>query len=331
MAILQKVFTKLKSWEGFLLTILLVVVITNSIQSPAYLSLNNQINLFALSIEKIILALIMAFIIINAEIDLSIASIMGLAACLVAVLYQQGVAMELAIVIALLAGAACGLFNGLWVAKARLSSLVVTLAMMITYRGMARILVEDRSIGNFPEWFDALGQKPFLGPFPLSMVIFFVMLVIAIVILHSSAFGRYVYVIGNSRDVARYSGVKVDSVKLALFIASGTIAALAGILFAARLGAVRGDMASGFELDVITMALLGGVSIFGGSGSLFGVLISIMIILNLRNGMALSNLSGHMQTGVIGILLIFSVLAPNLINQTRTYLKRRQVVAAKAN
>lgn len=331
MAILQKVFTKLKSWEGFLLTILLVVVITNSIQSPAYLSLNNQINLFALSIEKIILALIMAFIIINAEIDLSIASIMGLAACLVAVLYQQGVAMELAIVIALLAGAACGLFNGLWVAKARLSSLVVTLAMMITYRGMARILVEDRSIGNFPEWFDALGQKPFLGPFPLSMVIFFVMLVIAIVILHSSAFGRYVYVIGNSRDVARYSGVKVDSVKLTLFIASGTIAALAGILFAARLGAVRGDMASGFELDVITMALLGGVSIFGGSGSLFGVLISIMIILNLRNGMALSNLSGHMQTGVIGILLIFSVLAPNLINQTRTYLKRRQVVAAKAN
>ncbi len=330
MSILQKVFTRLKSWEGFLLSILVVIVVINSFQAPAYLSLNNQINLFVLSIEKIILALVMTFIIINAEIDLSIASIMGLAACLIAVLYESGVPMWLAIVIALFAGAACGLFNGLWVAKARLSSLVVTLSMLIAYRGMARILVEDRSIGSFPEWFEALGQKPFLGPLPLSMIIFFVLFVIATIILQYSAFGRHVYVIGNSRDVARYSGVKVDSVKLTLYIASGVVAALSGILFAARLGAVRGDMALGFELDVITMVLLGGVSIFGGSGSLFGVLISIMIILNLRNGMALSNLSGHMQTGVIGILLILSVLVPNLVNQLRTYLKRRQIVTAKA-
>jgi len=330
MSILQKVFTRLKSWEGFLLSILLVIVVINSFQSPAYLSLNNQINLFVLSIEKIILALVMTFIIINAEIDLSVASIMGLAACLIAALYEMGVPMQLAILIALLAGAACGLFNGLWVAKARLSSLVVTLSMLIAYRGMARILVEDRSIGSFPEWFDALGQKPFLGPLPLSMIIFFVLFIIATIILQYSAFGRRVYVIGNSREVARYSGVKVDSVKLTLYVASGVIAALSGILFAARLGAVRGDMALGFELDVITMVLLGGVSIFGGSGSLFGVLISIMIILNLRNGMALSNLSGHMQTGVIGILLILSVLVPNLVNQLRTYLKRRQIAAAKA-
>jgi len=330
MSTLQKIFTRLKSWEGFLLSILVVIVVINSTQSPAYLSLNNQINLFVLSIEKIILALVMTFIIINAEIDLSVASVMGLAACLIAVLYDSGVPMGWAIVIALLAGAACGLFNGLWVAKAKLSSLVVTLSMMIAYRGVARILVEDRSIGNFPEWFDALGQKPFLGPLPLSMIIFFVLLVIAIIILQYSAFGRRVFVIGNSSDVARYSGVKVASVKLTLYIASGVIAALAGILFAARLGAVRGDMATGFELDVITMVLLGGVSIFGGSGSLFGVLISIMIILNLRNGMALSNLSGHMQTGVIGILLIMSVLIPNLVNQLRTYLKRRQIAAAKA-
>lgn len=330
MSTLQKIFTRLKSWEGFLLSILVVIVIINSTQSPAYLSLNNQINLFVLSIEKIILALVMTFIIINAEIDLSVASVMGLAACLIAVLYDSGVPMGWAILIALLAGAACGLFNGLWVAKAKLSSLVVTLSMMIAYRGVARILVEDRSIGNFPEWFDALGQKPFLGPLPLSMIIFFVLLVVAIIILQYSAFGRRVYVIGNSQDVARYSGVRVDSVKLTLYVASGVVAALAGILFAARLGAVRGDMALGFELDVITMVLLGGVSIFGGSGSLFGVLISIMIILNLRNGMALSNLSGHMQTGVIGILLILSVLVPNLVNQLRSYLKRRQIAAAKA-
>ncbi len=330
MSTLQKIFSRLKSWEGFLLSILAVIVIINSAQSPAYLSLNNQINLFVLSIEKIILVLVMTFIIINAEIDLSVASVMGLSACLIAVLYEGGVPMGWAILIALLAGAACGLFNGLWVAKAKLSSLVVTLSMMIAYRGVARILVEDRSIGDFPAWFDTLGQKPFLGPLPLSMLIFFVLLVIAIIILQYSAFGRHVYVIGNSREVARYAGVKVAAYKLTLYIASGVVAALAGILFAARLGAVRGDMALGFELDVITMVLLGGVSIFGGSGSLFGVLLSIMIILNLRNGMALVNLSGHMQTGVIGILLILSVLVPNLVNQLRAYLQRRQIAAAKA-
>ncbi len=114
-----------------------------------------------------------------------------------------------------------------------------------------------------------------------------------------------------------------------LFVASSTIAALAGVLYAARLGAVRGDMATGFELDIITMVLLGGVSIFGGSGSLWGVLLSVLIILNLRNGMGLANLSGHVQTGVIGVLLILSVLAPNLFAIVRTNWSRRRARATE--
>jgi rhamnose transport system permease protein len=116
---------------------------------------------------------------------------------------------------------------------------------------------------------------------------------------------------------------------LILFTASSTIAALAGLLFAARLGSVRGDLANGFELDIITMVLLGGVSIFGGSGSLFGVLLSILIVLNLRNGMALANITGHIQTGVIGILLILSVLIPNLTETIRTVWNRRQLATIK--
>jgi rhamnose transport system permease protein len=121
-----------------------------------------------------------------------------------------------------------------------------------------------------------------------------------------------VYVIGINQDMARYSGIHVTRVKLILFTASGIISALAGILFAARLGSVRGDMGLGFELDIITMVLLGGVSIFGGSGSIFGVILSILIVLYLRNGMSLSNITGHLQTGVIGMLLIFSAMVPNL-------------------
>jgi rhamnose transport system permease protein len=129
-------------------------------------------------------------------------------------------------------------------------------------------------------------------------------------------------------EVARYSGVKVRRVKMALFIASGTVAALAGLLFAARLGSVRGDLALGFELDIITMVLLGGVSIFGGSGSLVGVGLSILLILNLRNGMSLANLSGHIQTGVVGALLILSVLVPNLVQQVQEARRLRRLAHA---
>jgi rhamnose transport system permease protein len=153
------------------------------------------------------------------------------------------------------------------------------------------------------------------------------MCILALIILQYAGFGRQVYVIGNSKDVARFSGVKVPRVKFLLYIASGLLSALAGLLLAARFGAVRGDLASGYELDIITMVLLGGVSIFGGSGTLYGVFLSIMIILNVRNGMGLANLSGHFQTGVIGVLLILSVLGPNMFNQARAVVSRRRLQA----
>ena len=126
------------------------------------------------------------------------------------------------------------------------------------------------------------------------------------------------FVIGTNAEVARFSGVRVARVKTILFIISGVISALAGLLYAGRLASVRGDAATGFELDIITMVLLGGVSIFGGRGTIIGVLFSILIVLNLRNGMALVNVTGHIQTAVIGILLIMSVLGPNLAERMRS-------------
>jgi rhamnose transport system permease protein len=313
---------RLKSWEGSLLVILVAVIAINATLSPAYLGVGNQVNLFQLSIEKIIVALAMAFVIVNGEIDLSVASLMGLSSCVLARLHELGAPFPLALLAALLAGAICGAFNGFWVAYVGLPSLAVTLAGLIGYRGVARIFLEDRSITGFPSWFNDLGQKPLLGPLPLALIVFFVLFVIAVIVLQFSAFGRFVYVIGNSRDVARYSGINVPRVKFALFVASGTIAALAGLLLAARLGAVRGNTAEGFELDIITMVLLGGVSIFGGTGTLVGVGLAILIILNLRNGMSLVNLTGNTQTGVIGMLLILSVLVPNLTSSLRDRLRR---------
>ncbi|NOX60447.1 MAG: ABC transporter permease [Chloroflexi bacterium] len=321
---MAKIIKALKGWEGFLLALLTMIVIFNSTLAPEYLQVNNWINLFELSIEKIIVALIMAFIIINAEIDLSVASTMGLTAAVLAWMNHAGHPFALALATAFLMGALAGAFNGFWIAYVGLPSLVVTLATMIMYRGGARVFMEDKSFGDFPEWFNNLGQQGLIGPLPFALILFVILAALAIIILQYSGFGRYVYVIGNNREVARYSGINVRRIKLILFTFSGLISGMAGILFAARLGAVRGDTALGFELDIITMVLLGGVSIFGGSGSIFGVLLSILIILNLRNGMSLLNLTGHLQTGVIGILLILSVLLPNLAQRVQELWRRRR-------
>ena len=304
---------RLKSWEGFLLISLVIIIAVNASLSPAFLTVGNQINLFQLSIEKIIVALVMTFIIINGEIDLSVGSMMGLAACAFGwMVKEQGIAAPAAIVIALGIGAAGGALNGWFITRMGLPSLVVTLATLIGFRGLARVLVEDRGLTDFPDWFDALGQQGLIGPVPFALLAFVVLFVLLYIVLERSGFGRKTQVIGTNRDVAEFAGIDTNRHKMILFIASGTIAAFAGLLYAARVGAVRGDVANGFELDVITIVLLGGVSIFGGTGTLIGTLLSILIVLNIRNGMALLNITGHIQTGVIGLLLIASVIVPRI-------------------
>ena len=304
---------RLKSWEGFLLLSLLVIIGINTGMSPEFLTVGNQINLFQLSIEKIIVALVMTFIIINGEIDLSVGSMMGLSACAFGwMVKEQGVAAPAAIAISLGIGVLGGALNGWFITRVGLPSLVVTLATLIGFRGLARVLVEDRGLTDFPDWFDALGQKGLIGPLPFALVAFAVLFIILYIALERSGFGRKTQVIGTNREVAEFAGIDTNRHKMILFIASGTIAAFAGLLYAARVGAVRGDVANGFELDIITIVLLGGVSIFGGTGSLIGTLLAILIVLNIRNGMALLNITGHIQTGVIGLLLIASVIVPRL-------------------
>lgn len=303
---------RLKSWEGLLLATLLVIFTFNAWATPEFLTVGNQINLFQLSIEKIIMALVMTFVIINAEIDLSIGSMMGLAACAFGWLFIQGVPPGLCIVICLAIGLVGGALNGWLITSIGLPSLVVTLGTLIGFRGLARVMVEDRGINDFPEWFDALGQQGLLGPVPFALIAFVVLFVVLYIVLERSSFGRLTYVIGSNKDVAEYAGINTGRHKMVIFMASGLIAAFAGLLFAARVGAVRGDVGNGFELDVITIVLLGGVSIFGGKGTLVGTLLAILIVLNLRNGMGLLDITGHLQTGVIGILLIASVIIPRI-------------------
>jgi len=268
-------FRRWLRWETLLLVIFIVTVMVNIAQSPVYLNPNNFINLFQLSIEKIILAVVMTFIIINGEIDLSIASIMGMSACIMGRLYESGVPLEIGIIVAVAAGALAGAFSGFWIAYVGLPSLAVTLAGLVGYRGVARIMLEDRSIGDFPVWFETLGQQPIVGSLTFGLILFIMLFIVGLIVLHRTPFGRYVYAIGNNKQAAVFAGVRVRRVKMTLFIVSGIVAAVAGLLIAARFGAVRGNTADGFELDVVTMVLLGGVSIFGGSGTL--LILSVLL------------------------------------------------------
>jgi rhamnose transport system permease protein len=314
----------LQTWEALLGFVLIVVVLVNIQLSPNYLHIDNLVNVFHLSIEKIIVVLVMALVIINGEIDLSVGSVMGLSACTFAYLHRDGTSAEVAVMAALAVGALCGLVNGIWISVIGLPSLAVTLAGLI--RGLARVLLEDESVRDFPEWFNEFGQDKLMGPFPGTLIIFAIMFILVTAVLHYSAFGRYVYVIGNNKEAARYAGLNVRRVKMTLMFFSSLVAALAGLLYAARLGAVRGDSSEGFELDIITIVLLGGVSIFGGKGTLVGVGLSVLVVLNIRNGMSLAHLSGDIQTSVVGLLLILSVLIPNLAAQAQAYWARRQLV-----
>jgi rhamnose transport system permease protein len=303
------------TWNLLLGSVLLATVIFNITQSSGYLTVDNFVNMFQLHIEKVIVVITMAFVIIAGEIDLSVASVMAWSAAVLAALHEHGMPFSLAIVLALAAAALVGLIHGFLIARVGLPSLVVTLAGLIGWRGAARVLVEDRSIGDFPNWFDRLGQQDIVGPLPLAIIAFVLLFAIGWVVLDRTATGRVLYVIGDNADVARYSAVHVVRVRFGLFLASSLAAGLAGILFAARLGTVRGDLATGFELEIITIVLLGGVSIFGGSGRMSGVALAVLIVLNLRNGFGLANVGGNTQTGVIGAILIGSVLARNAIDR----------------
>lgn len=316
----------LRRWELLLFFFVVAAVVYNSLRVSNFLTAQNQANLFQLGIEKSIVALIMAFVIISGEIDLSVASMMGLSAAIIAVLNDAGWNMALAIVAALAVGLCLGSINGFFVAKVGINSLAVTLAAYIGYRGLAQLLIEDNSLGNFPTWFTDLGQQGIIGPITFSIILFFILAAIATVVLHFSGFGRRVFTIGSSAPVAVYSGVPVVRTRIIIFAMSGLIASLAGVLFAARLGAVRASTAQGFELDIITIVLLGGVSIFGGIGSMVGVILSILLVLNLRNGMTIAGKTGNFQTGVIGLLLVLSVLIPNLVARAQGRLARRPPV-----
>ena len=302
------------TWEALLLAMLLALIATGWTTSDVF-GQGSTVSLIITNImEKALMALPMTLIIISGEIDLSVASTLGLASAVVGETWAAGWPLWLCVAAALVVGILCGLFNGLMVTRLGLPSLVVTLGTLALYRGLAYVILGSEAVSDFPRRYANFGFKSIPGTrLPWTLLVFIPLLIILLVLLHRSWLGRQLYAAGSNAEAARFAAVRVNDIKLGLFVLSGFVSAIAGVIFTARVSSSRADNATGFELDVVAAVLLGGVSIFGGRGTLFGVVLSLGVIGTLRQVLALNSSNAELQSIAIGSLLILSVLGPNLV------------------
>jgi rhamnose transport system permease protein len=298
-----------RRWEFILLFLLIAVFIANAQISPYFLDVQNLFDMTFNFMEKGLVALVMSFVIITGNVDLSVASTMAMSAAVMGVAFQSGLSLWWAVVICVAIGGLGGLLNGLIITKVGLPAIVVTLGTYILYRGVAYVLLGDTAVTGFPPEYGIIGQG-YLGltPIPLQLIVFAILAVAAGCLLHYTVFGRWVYAIGSNEQACRYSSIPVDRVKITLFVASGLMSALAAILLTSRIGSIRPNIASGFELEIITCVVLGGVSMSGGTGNMIGVVMSLFLVGLLRYGMGLLNIPGQVMTVVVGVLLIVALL-----------------------
>jgi len=312
-SLLERIRDVVLSREGVLFLIMVIAIAILSSQNDNFLTRNNLLNQVRLLTEVGLVALPMTYIIITGGIDLSVGSIFGLAAIVLGWTWRTlGVPLPLAIVIALIAGVVAGFVNGFFIMRLKVPPLIMTLATLAFYRGLAEGISRGRSATGYPEWFFVFGQGDFLG-IPTQIWLLIVSVIIAGIVLSQTTFGRSLYAMGNNEVGARFSGLPVNRYILYIYTFSGLMSALAGALFVSRVSTTRSDMGTGLELDVIAAVVLGGTDIFGGTGSVTGTMIGVVLIQLLKNGLALSGVTSDATIIIIGSVLIFSILINNFI------------------
>ncbi|WP_184362481.1 ABC transporter permease [Nocardiopsis metallicus] len=279
-----------------------------------------NIDFLLLSVAAIaLMALPMTLIVITGEIDLSVASTLALTSATLGVLWESGVPIEAALWICLGVGALLGAFNGFLVTVCGLPSLAVTIGTMALYRGLAYVLLGDRAVASYPSSWVGGAREHFLGlpGLPWIAVAVLALAVLFGVLLHATAVGRSLFDIGNNSEAARFTGVSVRWTKFWLFTLSGTVASAAGVFWTLQYGTSRADTAFGLELQVVAAVLLGGVSIFGGVGSALGVMSGVLLLGVIRNALQLFGIGSDVLQVVTGLILIASVVTPNLLARLR--------------
>ena len=309
---------RLKSWETLLLAVAVAIFIFNSLASPYFLNAWNLSDATFNFTEKAMIAFAMALLIIAGEIDLSVASIIALASTAMGAAVQAGAGTPVLIIVGISTGLICGAFNGVLVTRWGLPSIVVTIGTMSLFRGISYIVLGDQAYRGYPSEFSFFGQGYVWWVISLEFVLFAIIALIYAVILHQTNFGRAVYAIGNNPTAALFSGIRVQRVKFILFLMTGLMSGIAAICLTSRLGSTRPSIAFGWELEVVTMVVLGGVNILGGSGSIPGVIIAAFVMGLVTFGLGLLNVPGIVMSIVIGMLLIGVIALPRVWHNWRS-------------
>jgi len=321
----SRIRSALLSWDAIILIALALVIAVSaaSIDGVANPRFWRFVTLEVIPIALI--ALPLTLVIITGEIDLSVASVLGLTCVVVGYLWESGVtSLPMLIVAALLLGAGLGALNGVFVTVFGLPSLAVTIGTLALYRGLAYVVLGDRAVANYPQnW--TMGA---IAPLPGTTIPWAILVVIALAVgfgllLHATPIGRAIYAIGNNAEAARFAGISVARTKFWLFVATGTMAALAGVFWTLRFASARADNGQGLELAVVAAVLLGGVSIFGGRGTILGVVGAVVLLATLRNALQLAYVPANTLTIITGSLLIASVVGPNAVGMVRQRIRRR--------
>jgi rhamnose transport system permease protein len=301
-------------WETGLAVVVVLILIIGSAASPQFLTGNNLFNLGLSNGEIAIMTLPMTLIIISGEIDLSVASILGMSSALLGYLWSKGWPMPAIFVFVAVVGILAGAVNGVLVTRLRLPSLAVTIGTLALYRGIATIILGPNTVSNFPTAYTNLGinSVPFTGnDMTWSTLIFIVLAIIFGVVLHATPLGRSIYAMGASAEAAQFAGIRVKRIKTGLYMLSGLICALAGVLWTFRLDTAVQNNGLGLELSVVAIVLLAGVSIFGGKGSIIGVVLGVLAFAGIQNALLLTNFNQEATGIVTGALLLASVFLPN--------------------
>jgi rhamnose transport system permease protein len=304
--------------DGVITLVLIAFLLVASFTVEGFASTRNTGFLLLDVVVIILIALPLTLVVITGEIDLSVASTVGLTSAVMGQLWFSGLPLELILPICLLLGAVLGSVNGFLVTRLGLPSLAVTIGTLALYRGLAFVVLGDRAVADFPRswttW--AISSIGSTG-IPVVVVPLLVLVVITGVVLHATPIGRALYAMGNSEDAARFSGIGVHRTKFWLFVVTGVVSALGGIYWTLRYGSARADNAQGLELQVVAAILLGGVSIFGGSGGLLGVMAGALLLASVRNALRLVNVPDDVLNIVTGVLLIVAVVAPQISARLR--------------
>ncbi len=303
---------RLKSWESLLLLVAICIFIANSLASPYFLNAWNLSDATFNFTEKAMIAFAMALLIVAGEIDLSVASIIALASTAMGAAVQMGAGTPEIVGVGLIVGLLCGAFNGALVTGLGLPSIVVTIGTLSLFRGISFIVLGDQAYGGYPSEFAYFGQGYVWWVISFEFILFAIIALIYAVVLHKTNFGRAVYAIGNNPTGALFSGIRVNRVKFILFLLTGLMSGIAAVCLTSRLGSTRPSIATGWELEIVTMVVLGGVNILGGSGSIPGVVIAAFVMGLVTFGLGLLNVPGIVMSIFIGALLISVIALPRL-------------------